>query len=41
MIGGGGLLGAWVWLRFVEWRPCVVHSYLDHGAGDLFWQYRA
>src|SRR5262249_10950646 len=31
----------WVWLRTVEWRPCVMHSYLNFGAGDVFWQYRA
>ncbi len=30
----------WVWLRWVEWRPCVVHWYLTPGGGDLFWQYR-
>lgn len=29
----------WVWLRFVEWRPCIVHAYLP-GGGDMFWQYR-
>lgn len=32
----------WVWLRKVEWRPCIVHSYLDGPcAGTVFWQYRA
>jgi hypothetical protein len=30
----------WVWLRFVDWRPCVVHAHLSPGGGDLFWQYR-
>lgn len=36
------LNAGWRWLRFVEWRPCIVHSYLDGpNAGTVFWQFRA